>query len=284
MPPAAPEPAGGGPLAREAREEFAAWVAGETAGRVFAQVHLRRGESGGYEVRHVDDAGGATKKLEIYEDPRQAREISKLTEDGEYRPLKSSPNLRRGWLLRLEDDRALSTAMGYLYPAAVVHWHLERRGQLPITNYRENASRQSGIYERIQRLTDEGVQRAALACCDDAVCLKRTLWDVDQSQPLDMHRGDGEIPCPEPCSVFVSFARRVRVFEREEERDLEDPSQLTASEREDLAALVEAGATGGIEFAREAEFEEPLNERRLRYRNRTLVPKLRVRDESGQDG
>lgn len=283
MRPASPEPAAGRSLAREAREDFAAWVSEESAGRTFAQAHLRRTRSGGYEARHVEDASRLEEELEVHEEPRAAREIAKLTEAGEYRPLKSSPNLRRGWLLRLADDGELSAAMGYLYPSAVVHWHLDRRGELPITHYRENAARQSGIYERIQNLTDEGVQRAASACCEDAVCLKRTLWDVDESQPLRMHRGDGEIPCPEPCSVFVSFARRVRVFEREEERDLSDASQLTSSEREDLAALVEAAASGSVEFAREAEFEEPLNERRMRYRSQTLVPKLRAGYETGED-
>jgi len=116
------------------------------------------------------------------------------------------------------------------------------------------------------------VQGAALACCDDAVCLKRALWDVDEDTPLDVDRGEGEIPCPEPCSIFVSFARRVRLFERE--KDL-DATGLSPSEREDLAALVEAAATGEVVFAREAEFEKPLNERRMRYRNLTLVPKLR---------
>jgi hypothetical protein len=65
----------------------------------------------------------------------------------------------------------------------------------------------------------------------------------------------------------------VRLFEREE-RNLA-PGELTPSEKEDLAALVEAAATGSVGFAREAEFEEPLNERRMRYRNLTLVPKLR---------
>jgi hypothetical protein len=90
-----------------------------------------------------------------------------------------------------------------------------------------------------------------------------------------MERGEGEIPCPEPCSVFVSFARRVRLFEREERRALEAGDALSPSEREDLAALVEAAATGAVRFAREAEFEEPLNERRMRYRWLTLVPKLR---------
>jgi hypothetical protein len=91
-----------------------------------------------------------------------------------------------------------------------------------------------------------------------------------------MDRGDGEIPCPEPCSIFVSFARRVRLFEREKKRDLDDAG-LSSSEKEDLATLVEAAADGadGIKYAREAEFEKPLNERRLRYRRLTLLPKLR---------
>jgi hypothetical protein len=267
-------------------------VSEEPAGRVFAQTLIRRAEpdetpseptGGGYEVRNAEDAGNDSGKLEAYGDPRQAREIAKLTEDGEYRPLKSSPNLRRGWLLRLADERELMTAMGYLYPSAVIHWHLERRGELPITNYRDNAARQTGIYQRVQNLSDAGVKRATRACCEDAVCLKRTLWDVDEETPLDMHRGGGEIPCPEPCSVFVSFARRVRAFEREEERDLDDPSELTASERGDITALVEAASGGDVKLAREAEFEEPLNERRMRYRGQTLIPKLRPPGEDDRE-
>jgi len=62
----------------------------------------------------------------------------------------------------------------------------------------------------------------------------------------------------------------VRLFEREK-----DAAGLTPSEREDLAALVEAAASGEVRFAREAEFEEPLNERRIRYRRLTLLPRLK---------
>ena len=258
-----------GNLAAASREAFAAWVDGASEGRNFAQVLVRRLEDG-YEIRHSEDAGIG--KLRVYEDPRSAREISRLSELGEHRPLKSAPNLRRGWALQLPDARALAVAMNYLYPAAVVHWYLEREGGLDVTSYRENAARQSGIYKRVQRLSDKGVQNAARACCEDAVCLKRTLWDVDDETPLEMDRGEGEIPCPEPCSLFVSFARRVRLFEREER----EAFGLTPSEREDLASLVEAGAGGRMEMAREAEFEAPLNERRLRYRRLTLVSRLRA--------
>ena len=259
--------------ASAAREAFAAWIeeAGDE-GRVFGQVLVKTAEMGRYSLRHAEDAEASG--LRLHEDPREAREISKTTEGGEYRPLKSSPNLRRGWELRVAGDGDLIVAMNYLYPAGVIHWHLHREGRLELTSYRENAARQSGIYKRVQRLSDEGVQDTARACCEDVVCLKKTLWDVDDDTPLAMDRGEGEIPCPEPCSVFVSLARRVRLFEREKKRDL-DAIGLSPSEKEDLAALVEAAATGRVEFAREAEFEKPLNERRMRYRRLTLAPKLR---------
>ncbi len=259
--------------AAAARKAFAAWVeeAG-VEGRVFGQVRVRMVEPGRYSLGHVEDIGEPT--LKLYEDPRQAREISKTTEDGEYRPLNSSPNLRRGWELRASGAGELVAAMNYLYPAGIVHWHLYREGRLEVTSYRENAARQSGLYKRVQRLSDGGVQDTARACCEDAVCLKKILWDVDEATPLAMDRGEGEIPCPEPCSVFVSLARRVRLFEREKKRDL-DAIGLSPSEKEDLAALVEAAATGRVDFVREAEFEKPLNVRRMRYRRLTLIPKLR---------
>ncbi len=256
-----------GNVAAASREAFVAWVSEAAGGRVFGQVLIRKAASG-YSLCHEDDAEAT--ELELHEDPRSAREISRLTEAGEHRPLKSSPNLRRGWEIRVKDAGGLAVAMNYLYPAGIVHWYLHREGRLALTSYRESAARQSGIYKRIQRLSDAGVQDAARACCEDAVCLKKTLWDVDDKTPLAMDRGEGEIPCPEPCSLFVSFARRVRLFERE--RDAEG---LSTSEREDLVALIEAAATGEVRFAREAEFEEPLNQRRMRYRSLTLVPKFR---------
>ena len=261
-------------VAAASRDAFAAWVDKASDGRTFGQVLVRPAPTGGYYLCHHADAQAVD--LEFHDDPRDAREIARLTEAGEHRPLKSSPNLRRGWELWVSNAAELAVAMNYLYPAGIVHWHLYREGKLRITNYRENAARQSGIYKRIQHLSDEGVKNAAKACCEDAVCLKKTLWDVDAETPLEMNRGEGEIPCPEPCSIFVSFARRIRLFEREEKRDL-DAAGFSPTEKQDLAALIEAVASGagGIKFAREAEFEEPLNERRLRYRKLTLLPKLR---------
>lgn len=268
VPGSAANPAGEN-VAAASRQAFARWVAGSPEGRRFGQVRVRS-VADSYEIQHTHDIGRGD--LALHEDPRAAREVAKLTGAGEYRPLKSSTNLRRGWRLLLTDERALALAMNYLYPAGIAHWYLEREGHLRITHYRENAARQSGIYKRVQRLSDEGVSNTARACCADEVCTKRILWDVDENTPLGMERGRGEIPCPEPCSVFISFARRVRLFEREENSSA---AGLTSSEKEDLAALVEAAATGEVPFAREAEFEKPLNMRRMRYRAITLLPRLR---------
>lgn len=270
---ALPDPSGARNVARDSREAFALWVDEAPEGyRRFGQVLVRSLPASGYELRHAADEG--ERELEAYTDPRAARELARLTEAGEHRPLKSSPNLRRGWVLRVADAYGLSAAMNYLYPVGVAHWYLYREGELGVTSYRENAARQSGIYKRVQQLSDEGVQNAARACCEDKVCLKKILWDVDDETPLAIERGEGAIPCPEPCSVFVSFARRVRLFERENRRELLDTAGLSPSEKKDLAALLEAAAGGEVEYAREAEFEEPLNERRLRYREITLLPKL----------
>jgi hypothetical protein len=256
------------PVAAAAREAFAEWVAASREGRRFGQLLVRRAEDG-YELRHLADAG--REDLRPLAGPAAAREIARTTEGGEHRPLKTSPNLRRGWTLRVEDERELAAALNYLYPAALVHWHLERAGRLPVTHYRETAGRQSGIYEIVRNLSDEGVQAAARAHCEDEVCLKRPLWGVDAGTPLKMEPGEGEIPCPEPCSLFISFARQITLFEREGR----DASGLTASERRDLAALVEAAAAGELPPAREGEFSLPGNRRRLRYRALTLVPRLR---------
>lgn len=260
-------------VAAEAKYAFAAWVEEAEDGRVFGQVHIEA-DGSGYSIRHVEDGG----ELDVFTDPVEAREIARLTEGGEHRPLKSSPNLRRGWRLELSDGKELASAMDYLYPAGIVHWHLHREGRLQTTSFRENASRQSGMYERVRHLSDEAVQNAAKACCEDAVCLKKTLWDIDEDTPLEAERGEGGIPCPEPCSVFVSFARRIRSFEKEE--IYADSGGLTPSERGDLLSLVEEAASGRVSFAREAEFEKPVNERRMRYRRLTLGEKLREKDDT----
>ncbi|HEX8243312.1 MAG TPA: DR2241 family protein [Longimicrobium sp.] len=256
----------------EARRALVAWVdeAGD-AGRIFLQASLRVTGDGRYEIRHRRDVHRSLRSLEwVSHDPFFAREIAQTTNRGEHRPLKTSPNLKQGWALIDLDARGLWTALDYLYPACAVHWHAGRMGTLRVTHWRETAGRQSGIYSPVKLLDADAVRRTARACCADAVCLRRVAWDVDEMEFLGAVdegpvAGDAAVPCPEACSMFISFARQVLKLERAPRREVPGLGALGDEELEQLRALASAAAAGTLGGAREGEFEDATNLRRIRY-------------------
>ncbi|TKX79522.1 hypothetical protein EXE53_15255, partial [Halorubrum sp. SD626R] len=112
--------------------------------RVTARV-TDRGERR-YDVRHADDAGVPIDELDAHDDPLDAREIVKLDEKGRYRPLKTAPTLRDGWVFADLGPRDAYEVVETVYPATVANWHREREGDLDVTHWRETMERQSGIY------------------------------------------------------------------------------------------------------------------------------------------
>ena len=255
----------------EARAALIAWVdeAGP-GGRGFLQARIRATAADRYEIRHERDAGLPLDALDVTRDPFAARAIAQVTDGGEHRPLKTSPNLRGGWALADLDGRALWTALDYLYPACALHWHAGRTGTLRVTHWREVALRQSGMYGAVKLLDAEATQNTVRACCADAVCLRRVAWGVDEGTPMEMAdegapRGDALVPCPEACSMFISFARQVLKIERAPRQPVDGLVPLGAEETRQLRAIVTAAATGTLGSVREGEFGDPLNSRRVRY-------------------
>lgn len=280
----------------DARDALLAWVdeAGD-AGRVFLQAHLLRTGKGRYRVRHALDAGRAAHELTCSADPFDARQIAQTTERGDHRPLKTAPNLRRGWSLDDLDARGLWVAVDYLYPAAAVHWHAGVRETLRVTHWKDTAGRQSGIYSAVGLLTEPAIRNAVRACCGDAVCLRRVAWGYSAdaaealSDALDTGAlgmpasptpppGDATVPCPEACSMFVSFARKVLTLERSPRSELPGLGSLSAGERDQIRAVVGAAAAGTLGATREGEFDEPTNSRRVRYLAARLA-EARVQEE-----
>ncbi len=224
-----------------------------------------------YDVRHVDDADAAVEELERYDDPLDARDVVTFDEDGRYRPLKTAPTLRRGWVFPDLDHRGVYETVETVYPATVANWHREREGRLDVDHWRETMERQSGIYG-VVKTWDRGeghehVNWVAEACCADSQCLKRREWEYDEETDLDVDGGDGVFPCREPCSMVVSAARRWTRLESEASRTYE--FELTPSEKEQLEALVDAVADDRIDEIREADLKDPAN----RYRTRFLRAK-----------
>lgn len=261
----------------EARAALVEWVdaAGER-GRTFLQARLRRAAPGIYEIRNVRDAHRALASLStVSRDPYAAREIAQTTNQGEHRPLKTAPSLRQGWALVELDERGLWTALDYLYPACAMHWYAGREGTLRVTHWRETAGRQSGIYSPVGLLTETALRDTARACCGDVVCLRRVAWGVDAENPVPLpdeldgemraEGGDALVPCPEACSVFISFARKVLTLERSRREELAGLGPMSGAEVEQIRAIVARAATGTAEPVREGEFDEPANLRRVRY-------------------
>ncbi|MBW3571920.1 MAG: hypothetical protein KY467_12520 [Gemmatimonadetes bacterium] len=268
-----------------ARRALVEWIdaAGE-AGRSFLQVRLLRTGDGQYEIRHARDVHRSILSLEtVTSDPYAARAVAQMTNRGEHRPLKTAPDLRQGWALVDLDARALWTALDYLYPACALHWHAGREGTVRVTHWREVAARQSGIYGAVKLLPPDVVRNTVRACCGDAVCLRRVAWEVDGDTPLQLPPegdpvGEAPVPCPEACSMFVSFARQVLVLERAPRHELAGLGRLGAEEIEQVRQIATAAAAGTLGSAREGEFSEPTNRRRMRY----LA--LRLADEKARTG
>ncbi|MFD1569984.1 DR2241 family protein [Halorubrum laminariae] len=225
-----------------------------------------------YDVRHEADAGTPVTDLDAYDDPLDARDLVKLDAKGRYRPLKTAPTLRDGWVFDDLGPKDAYEVVESIYPATVANWHREREGDLDVTHWRETMARQSGIYGVIQTWDrgegHEHVNWVAEACCDDSQCLKRREWEYDDDTDLDVDGGDGVFPCREPCSVVVSAARKWTRLESEQPRTYE--FELTPSEKAQVEDIIDAVADGRIDEIREADTKEGAN----RYRTRFLRAKL----------
>jgi hypothetical protein len=222
-----------------------------------------------YSVTHVDDDGADPGDLADHGDPREAREIARFDERGRYRPLKTALTLRRGWRLVDLDASELLEAVEAFYPATVANWFREQQGDLDVTHWRETAERQTGIYDVVDELPDDAVDWMAEACCVDSQCLKRRRWDRESDDHLDVPRGDGEFPCREPCSIVTAAARTWTTIEQEEPRTFE--FELTLSERNQLAEVLDAVADGRTDEIREAAVTDGANRYRARYLSEKLA-------------
>jgi len=216
-----------------------------------------------YELRHIDDSDVDADALTTHTDPFDARDIGTLDAQGRYRPLKTAPSLDTGWIFPDLSADEVHEAVEAFYPATVVNWYREGRGELDIDHWRDEQDRQSGIYNLITVLPDEAVEWAAAACCDDSQCLKRREWELSADEPLDADGGDGVFPCREPCSMVVAAGREWAKLEREETQTYE--FALTPSEKEQIEAIIDAVADDELDEIREADIGNGANRWRARY-------------------
>ena len=200
-------------------------------GRI-GQLLIQRTSAGGFVVCHREDEPSA--RLEIFRRSGDALEIARYDDAGNYRPLKTAPNLRHGWRLELVDLAELRRALDYFYPGRLAMLAAWTENRMSTTSLRETLDRQSGMYRVAAKISDEQIDDVVGNFCkSDGGCLRTILWKRDAhgaipstklpSQKFDpghdqTGRGENTIPllCQEACNLLVAQCRKIVKGETDE--------------------------------------------------------------------
>src|SRR5437660_9965034 len=179
----------------------------------------------GFALFHRDEE--RADRLQIFRRPEDALEIARCDDAGNYRPLKTAPNLRHGWKIEVIDLGELRRALDYFYPGRLAMFAPWTENRLSTTSLRETLDRQSGMYRVAANISDEQIDDVVGRFCrSDGGCLRTILWKRDQQGvvpsrklPLEKFdpahdqtgRGKRAIPllCQEACNLLVAECRKV---------------------------------------------------------------------------
>jgi sirohydrochlorin cobaltochelatase len=198
----------------------------------FGQILIQKKQGAGFVLSHRDDA--LLNQLQMYRDAENAIEIAKNDDAGNYRPLKTAPNLRHGWRLELATIEGLRRALGYFYPGRLAVFEAWKSGYLNTTALRDTLGRQSGMYRVAAKISDSQINNVVADFCrSDSGCLRTILWKRDRngamaSTKLAREKFDpvynqasalnppGSAPpatvpllCQEACNLLVGECRKV---------------------------------------------------------------------------
>lgn len=168
-----------------------------------------KAEGDGFLLCHAEDEGRGD--LKIFANPHDAASIALYDDAGAYRPLKTAPNLKHGWSLRLASLADLHLALDLLYPAAMANWRALLRNEKIATPLRDTVNRQTGMYRVTGLITDEEAQGIVDSLCSPG-CLRCIQWPIPtDAVPPVVPIKEKEIPllCIDACSLLIAEARRV---------------------------------------------------------------------------
>src|SRR5438094_4092544 len=179
--------------------------------------------------------------LQVFRSAEDAIEIAKYDDAGNYRPLKTAPNLRHGWRLELDTLEQLRHALDYFYPGRLAVFAAWKSDKLQTTPLRETLDRQSGMYRVAAKISDSQIDDlVGNFCRSNDGCLRTILWKRDASgaiastklpkekfdpaydkarghrrRPLsEAHASHSEVAtipllCQEACNLLVAECRKV---------------------------------------------------------------------------
>ncbi len=192
------------------------------------EVRIEAGRGGWFTLHHIEDS--SLESLTIHATAEAVLEIALYDESNQFRPLKTAPNLRRGWVLRFAEVADVRRAVDYFYPGRLEIFLAAREKRLEVTPLRSTLNRQTGMYRRAANVSDEEIDEIAFEVCrSDGGCLRTILWKKDGTEPASTRlpankydpeknqaRGSGQAPasaflpllCQEACTVLIEACRR----------------------------------------------------------------------------
>lgn len=193
--------------------------------RCLGEVWIGKVSAVEFTLCHRDERG--REDLRRYCSAEDAAEIARYDDAGEYRPLKTAPNLCHGWRLAITGLEALRTALDLLYPGRLAAFGAWTQQALVPTPLRATLDRQSGMYRVAAKISDPQADKLiANFCRSDEGCLRTILWRRDalgtpsstllpasKFDPAYDQTGRSErvLPlfCQEACNLLIAEARRV---------------------------------------------------------------------------
>jgi len=201
---------------------LAKWLAAGL--RCIGQISIEAKDDGTFALTHRDDA--LRNDLVPHTQVDDAAGLARFDNAGKYRPLKTAPNLRHGWRLVLPDGSALGIALDLFYPGRLAAFLALENGGLVTTPLRETLQRQTGMYRRAAKISDDEANTLiGNFCCSESGCLRTILWKRDQQGTLastllppekfdpahdqaSLHGPTIPLLCQEACNLLVAEARR----------------------------------------------------------------------------
>jgi sirohydrochlorin cobaltochelatase len=203
-----------------------------TAPFCLGQILIQKIPIGRFVLSHRDDETLDT--LKSFRGAEDAIDIAKYDDAGNYRPLKTSPDLRHGWRLELDSVEELRRALDYFYPGRLAVFAAWKSNKLETTSLRETLDRQSGMYRVAAKISDSRINDlVADFCRSDGGCLRTILWKRDRegaiaSTKLSKEKFDSAcdqaaasslpgsalpatVPllCQEACNLLVAECRKI---------------------------------------------------------------------------
>jgi sirohydrochlorin cobaltochelatase len=210
-------------MVREIEQALESWCA--SSRRCIGQVLIEKAGDDSFMLCHRDDVG--RNDLTISSMAEDAAEIAKFDDAGNYRPLKTAPNLRHGWRMQLATLSELRHALDLFYPGRLAMFLAYQKEEFATTPLRETLDRQSGMYRVAAKISDDQIHELVGDFCrSDGGCLRTILWKRDASGAIastklppekfdrafdQTGRGEPSIPllCQEACNLLVNAAREV---------------------------------------------------------------------------